>query len=88
MPPWLSNRRIFWWAILIGISCSQVALALRGPWTMRHSLSLPVFVLAVIIAHPVMNQRLPLFRADLLRSWRIYTFVGLVAIVNSIESKG
>jgi hypothetical protein len=55
---------------------------------MRHSLSLPVFVLAVIIAHPVMNQRLPLFRADLLRSWRIYTFVGLVAIVNSIESKG
>ncbi|HXP88805.1 MAG TPA: hypothetical protein VN841_29055 [Bryobacteraceae bacterium] len=54
---------------------------------MRHSLSLPVFVLAVLGVHPVMNQRLPLFRADLLKSWRIYVGIALVAIVNLIELK-
>jgi hypothetical protein len=64
-----------------------VILAFRGEWTIRHSLSLPVFVVAVLVAHPVMNQNLPLFRADLLRSWRIYVFAALVAIVNVIELK-
>lgn len=54
---------------------------------MRHSLSLLVFVVAVLVAHPVMNQRLPLFRADLLRSWRVYAFAALLAIVNVIELK-
>jgi hypothetical protein len=52
---------------------------------MRHSLSLPVFVAAVLVPHPVMNQKLPLFRADPLRSWRIYAFAALVAIVNVID---
>jgi hypothetical protein len=45
----------------------------------------PFFVVAVFVAHPVMNQKLPLLRADLLRSWRIYAFVALIAIVNLIE---
>jgi hypothetical protein len=84
-PPWLSNRRIFWWALLIGASCSQVLLAIRGGWTVRHSLSLPVFVTAVLVVHPVMNQKLPLLRADLLKSWRVYAFVSLVAIVSLID---
>jgi len=64
-----------------------VVLVFTGGWTMRHSLSLPVFVLAVLGVHPVMNQRLPLFRADLLKSWRIYVGIALVAIVNLIELK-
>ena len=55
---------------------------------MRHFLSLPVFLVAVLVVHPVMNQKLPLFRADLLRSWRIYAGIALVAIVNLIELKG
>lgn len=52
---------------------------------MRHSLSLPVLAVAVIVAHPGMNQKLPLLRTDLLKSWRIYAFVALLAIVNWIE---
>jgi len=53
----------------------------------RHSLSLPVFVIALLVFHPVMNQRLPLLRADLLKSWRTYAFVALVAIVNLIDGR-
>jgi hypothetical protein len=55
------------------------------------SASLPVaacFLVAVLVVHPVMNQKLPWFRADLLRSWRIYAGIALVAIVNLIELKG
>jgi hypothetical protein len=85
MPPWLSSRRVFWWALLISAACSQVVLVFTGGWTIRHSLSVPFFVVAVFVAHPVMNQKLPLLRADLLRSWRIYAFVALIAIVNLIE---
>lgn len=86
-PLWLSNRRIAWWALLIGITCSQVALALGGGWTMRHSLSLPIFVIAVLVVHPLMNQKLPLWSADLLKSWRFYAFIAFVAIINLIELK-
>jgi len=88
MPPWLSNRRVFWWALLIAAACSQVVLTFTGGWTVRHFLSLPVFLVAVLVVHPVMNQKLPWFRADLLRSWRIYAGIALVAIVNLIELKG
>jgi hypothetical protein len=85
MPAWLSDRRIFWWALLVGILCSQVVLAFTGGWTTRHTLSLPVFLAGVFLVHPVMNQKLPLLRMDLLKSWRVYAFVALVAIVNLIE---
>jgi hypothetical protein len=35
-----------------------------------------------------MNRKLPLFRADLLKSWRLYAGIALVAIANLIELKG
>jgi hypothetical protein len=86
IPSWLWNgRRIWWWVMLIGISCVQVVLAFSGRWTVRHSLSLPFMVAAGVVAHPVMNQRLPLIDANLLKSWRIYVAVALVAISNLIE---
>ena len=52
---------------------------------MRHSISLPIFVVAMLVVHPVMNQPLPLFRMDLLKSWRIYVGIALLAVVNLIE---
>jgi hypothetical protein len=87
VPPWLMNppRRLLWWALLIGTFCLQVILAFSGRWTVRHSLSLAVLVAAVLVVHPVMNRRLPLFRTDLLKSWRVYVGVALVTIVNFIE---
>jgi hypothetical protein len=69
----------------MGISCAQVGLALRGGWTVRHSISLPFFVVAMLLVHPVMNRPLPLFRMDLLKSWRIYVGIALLAVVNLIE---
>lgn len=85
--PWIVNppRRVWWWTILIGLSCLQVIWALRGRWTTRHSLSMLVMVGAIVVAHPVMNRRLPLFRADILQSWRTYVGIALVAISNLIE---
>ena len=52
---------------------------------MRHSISLPIFVVAMLVVHPVMNRPLPLFRMDLLKSWRIYVGIALLAAVNLIE---
>ena len=71
---------------MIGISCAQIVLAFGGGWTLRYSLSLPVMAVALLVAHPVMNQRLPLFRMDVLKSWRVYVAVTLVAIANLIET--
>jgi hypothetical protein len=82
---WNPPRRLWWWTILIGLFCLQVFLAFSDRWTLRHSLSLPVFVAAVFVVHPVMNQRLPLFRMDLLQSRRIYVGIALIAVGNLIE---
>jgi hypothetical protein len=56
-----------------------------GRWTVRHSISLPIFVAAVVVFHPVMKRRLPIFHLDLVRSWRTYVFVALIVVVNLIE---
>lgn len=52
---------------------------------MRHSISLPIFVVAMLVVHPVMNRPLPLFQMDVMKSWRIYVGIALVAVVNLIE---
>lgn len=84
---WMLNppRWIMWRAILIGIGCLQVLLLIDGGWTTRHSISFPIFVVAVILFHPVMNRRLGIFERDILRSWRTYVFVALIVVVNLIE---
>jgi len=84
--PWLS-RRLWWRTILIGVACLQVLLAFDGGFTKRHSLSLPIFVIAAIVLDPVMGRRVPLFGniVDVLRSWRTYVGISLIAIVNIIE---
>jgi hypothetical protein len=71
----------------VGIACLQVLLALDGGWTKRHSLSLPIFIVAAIVLDPVMSRRVPLFGnvADVLRSWRTYLGISLFAIFNIIE---
>ena len=85
--PWLLNppRWVLWWAVLGGIAFSQVLLVLRGGWTIRHSISFPVFIAAVLVLHPVMKKRLPIFRLDILRSWRTYVGIALIAALNLIE---
>jgi hypothetical protein len=51
----------------------------------RHSISLPIFITALVVLHPVMKQKLPLFRVDILRTWRTYVSVALIAAVTLIE---
>lgn len=82
--PWLLNppRWILWRFWLVGIACIEVLLLARGDWSPRHTASFAVFVVAVIVLHPIMNRRLPLFRLDVIRSWRTYAFIALLVIVN------
>jgi hypothetical protein len=87
VPLWINNppRWILWWTILIGIACLQVVLIFSGRWTMRHTISFPIFVAAAIVLHPLMKQKLPIFRLDIIRSWRTYVGVALIVVVNLIE---
>ena len=78
-------RRLLWWPLLASVSCLQIVLAISGRWTTRHSLSFPVFALAIFVLHPVMNRKLPILSVDILRWWRIYVGVGLLAVCNLIE---
>src|SRR4051812_17674305 len=88
MPPWLMNppRWILWRVLLFGIACIQVLLIFSGGWTTRHSISFPVFIAAVVVLHPVLKKRLPIFCLDILRSWRTYVAIALIVVVNLIES--
>ncbi len=88
IPSWLLNppRWIIWWGILVGIACLQVLLAFDGGWTVRHSISLPIFIVAVLVLHPIMKKRLPVFSLDIVRSWRTYVGAALIVAVNLIES--
>ena len=52
---------------------------------MRHTISFLVFAAAFVVLHPLMKQRLPIFRRDIIRSWRTYVGVALIVIVNHIE---
>ena len=90
VPSWFWNppRWILWWIWLIGIACVQVVLAVSGRWTLRHTMSFPFAVAAVVVLHPVMTKKLPIFCVDLIRSWRTYVFAGLVVVVNLIEMSG
>ena len=71
--------------MLIGIAFLQVVITIGGRWTMRHAISFLVFVAAVVVLQPIMKQRLPIFRFDIVRSWRTYLGVALIVIVNLIE---
>jgi hypothetical protein len=71
--------------MLVGLAFIQVVLIVDGRWTMRHTISLTVLIAAVAVLHSPMKQRLPIFRLDIVRSWRTYVGVGLIFIVNLIE---
>jgi hypothetical protein len=87
LPAWTLNPRrwIFWRACLCGAAGAQMLLLVRGGWTVRHSLSFPLFIAAVIVLHPLMGRKLPIFRLDLVRSWRLYVGAVLLAAINLIE---
>jgi hypothetical protein len=87
VPLWLVNppRWILWWAMLMAIAFLQVVLILSSRWTMHHTISFSIFVAAIVVLHPLMKQRLPIFRLDIVLSWRTYVGVALIVIVNFIE---
>ena len=51
---------------------------------MRHTISFCFFIAAVVVLHPLMKQRLPILRMDIVRSWRTYIGIALITVVNLI----